>query len=438
MKENNSNQDTDSGGNPLGGDFGPRQRKRNQHRSYFCKLCAENFDLKKCLPTKRVYKPQRRFSCTECQKRFARKEDLALHVEIHNAPSQVSCTKKGNDQENTKQEIPLFYSVNRENFHQKCNLKQGQKIYIRKKDLLCSQSENRCNEEVKLERPQSIHAKERPFPCYVCKKSFIQKKHLKRHQAIHTEVKSFPCNQCGNRFVRMENLQRHQILHAQKHLKTPTQRIFPYPQRDKSYSLKKSLLKNQKVHTRLFCCTECEKSFAHKSQLIKHQRMHTHPTPHDDQYPESERTLTQTLHRKPAPNAPEEFDREPEADKEHATQIIGMYRDWRKPKDPVWGSMNAEARTENNDVDKNTDEELLQAGNLCSRPVLLKAATFTFSSPTPAPLKMLVKEITSTSIQGATFPSVPPPSAPLAPPQPESESAVAHTFRPEQKKGEAC
>ncbi|XP_051246772.1 oocyte zinc finger protein XlCOF8.4-like isoform X2 [Dicentrarchus labrax] len=119
------------------------------------------------------------FSCSVCDKSFARKGNLQLHMGTHKGDKPFSCS-------------------------------------------VCSK---RFNRKSHLQIHMQTHTGEKPFSCSVCHKSFGQKTNLQKHMRSHTGEKPFSCSVCDKSFGQKSTLQRHMRTHTreQHEMKNPVQ-----------------------------------------------------------------------------------------------------------------------------------------------------------------------------------------------------------------------
>ena len=144
----------------------------------YCSLVYVQSDLRdgnntwdlfgKQFPTKRRLQYHMRthnkpHQCTECDKSFATKNELASHVRMHTDDRPFACAF--------------------------CT-----KTFKRKSDC---------------KRHTRTHTGQKPFKCTDCGKSFICSSYLADHRSVHTDRRPFCCHQCGKTFKRLGALRVH-------------------------------------------------------------------------------------------------------------------------------------------------------------------------------------------------------------------------------------
>ncbi len=226
-------------------------------KPFSCTLCDKSFSQKGKLNEHVAGVHEKSFCCTLCDKSFTQKTSLTAHVEAKH-------------KESSHQESKIFactmcdkiYSVknslNRHihTFHGtvKYSCTFCQKSFTRKGDL--------------TRHIDNIHHKIKRFSCTLCDKMFSFKKDVVRHaNAVHHKLKPFSCTLCDRSFTCERNLNKH---HNIVHRKL---KPFSCTLCDKSFSCKANLSAHiGTVHdkTREISCTKCNRTFFRKGQLAVH------------------------------------------------------------------------------------------------------------------------------------------------------------------------
>ncbi|XP_073523009.1 uncharacterized protein [Phyllobates terribilis] len=114
----------------------------------------------------------------------------------------------------------------------------------------------------------------KPFSHSEYGNSFSLEKSFLKHQSIHTAENRFFCSKCGKCFIQKSDIVSHQRTHT-------GEKPFSCSECVKCFTENSSLIKHQRTHTgqKPFSCSECGKCFTQKSSLAKHLRMHTGEKP---------------------------------------------------------------------------------------------------------------------------------------------------------------
>ncbi|XP_074469071.1 uncharacterized protein LOC141754113 [Sebastes fasciatus] len=163
---------------------------------------------------------EKRFSCSECDKRFGLRGNLNRHMRTHTGEKPFSC------------------SVCKKSFARRGDLLLHMRIHTGEKPFSCSLCTKSFRRSGCLQTHMRIHTGEKPFNCSVCDKRFLRKTHLKRHIKTHTGEKPFNCSVCDKRFTIRANMTYHMAVHRG----------------EKRYS-----------------CSICDKTFAWYRQVKTHQ-----------------------------------------------------------------------------------------------------------------------------------------------------------------------
>ncbi|XP_061560991.1 zinc finger protein 431-like [Phycodurus eques] len=177
---------------------------------------------------KTFHTEKKRWECCQCQKTFAAKYNLNVHMRTHTGEKPFSCSLCG------------------KRFYHKGHFSRHSRMHTGEKPFACSVCGKRFSVMGNLKTHTRMHTGEKPFVCLVCGKSFYIKDSLRRHARIHTGEKPFACSVCGKRFL------------LKAHLNTHT-----------------------RIHTgeKAFACAICGKTFSRTGQLRTHTKTHNGEKP---------------------------------------------------------------------------------------------------------------------------------------------------------------
>lgn len=166
-----------------------------------CKECCKVFKQKMYLKIhmRSHYSAEERpFACSQCDKRYAYRYQLAKHQYQHTDQKPYSCKQCGKG------------CVTRD------SLKRHQRIHdenYKRKSHLCKYCGKTFPYPSFLSEHMKNHTGERPFLCSYCGKGFRQRGALELHVRIHTGQKPYKCELCGECFVSPGKLNFKYIIH---------------------------------------------------------------------------------------------------------------------------------------------------------------------------------------------------------------------------------
>ncbi|XP_073532543.1 uncharacterized protein [Phyllobates terribilis] len=140
--------------------------------------------------------PDKKYSCTECDKSFLDKSKLVVHLRTHTG------------------ERPFKCSLCDKSFIQWSRLTEHRKTHTGEKPYVCSECGKSFLKMSKLTIHRRIHTGERPYTCAECGKQFTQQSNMVIHQRIHTGERPFHCATCDKTFRYQSSLIRHRRDHT--------------------------------------------------------------------------------------------------------------------------------------------------------------------------------------------------------------------------------
>lgn len=270
------------------------QGLRDQHRfqktiAYSkCPLCPAYFENRLHRMHHRVLHrlpPEKRFSCSHCQRPFDSNDSLYEHIHEDRPPPQLTESVK---QLNQLPPIACVAKLEYEcdlcggKFHSKIRLKKHLANHVTSKAIKsfqCNQCDKSYMYNSSLREHRKLHSGQKPTViCHQCGKTYAKNTFNKHLREFHERFKQFVCDDCGDAFFTMHLLNDH--VRAQHTLERPYAcntlvcgKVCP-----KSFTSAKLLAAHVGSHSGAqFQCRYCERMFNHRTNRWVHEkRKHLH------------------------------------------------------------------------------------------------------------------------------------------------------------------
>lgn len=258
---------------------------------YKCNVCGIEYDNQHSYAahmTKHsgpLPKDQTHFSCTLCNKIFAKRKNLKQHLLTHNEEKANKCTLC--HRAFTRPDQLILHMNNHtgkkrhqcmhceKGFNMLSTLKDHLRTHSGEKPYLCSICGKGFSQNTNLKQHLMRHSATKPFGCNTCHAKFVSKGELDAHLRKHTGEHPFVCDTCGTGFTTSSSLVKHRRIHSGER---------PYacdlcPQR---FTALGTLKNHRRTHTgeKPFECTHCGRAFTQKSDMVSHVRTHTGERPY--------------------------------------------------------------------------------------------------------------------------------------------------------------
>ncbi|XP_055624891.1 zinc finger protein 782-like isoform X2 [Toxorhynchites rutilus septentrionalis] len=237
-----------------------------------CEKCEKTFASKHRLKVHILaHTGERPFPCPYCPKAFRETAKLRIHIRAHTGERPYSCARCP---QAFKQSSLLQYHIRTK----KCWLKQFYPTNNQQNNSFAGERSYSCPQCPKtfvkistLQKHIQSHPGEKPvFRCEECDETFSSKTRLKVHVRTHTGKSSFSCPHCQNAYRDGSTLR--------AHIRTHTgERPYSCPHCPKMFKQRSSLRPHIRTHTgeRPFSCPCCPKAFKAKGALKQHILTHT-------------------------------------------------------------------------------------------------------------------------------------------------------------------
>ena len=191
------------------------------------------------------------FECNICEKDFANRYELRIHMHTHKKERLFQCDKG-----------EKAFTVSR-------YLKSHKHLHDEERPFKCDKCPKAFKLSKDLKRHFRIHTGEKPFKCNKCPQAFRQSEHLKIHFRIHTGERPFKCNKCSKSFRQSEHLKIHLRFHT-------GERPFKCNKCSKTFSCSQNLKRHERSHRgeTTFKCAKCSKVFTQSEDFKRHELTH--------------------------------------------------------------------------------------------------------------------------------------------------------------------
>ncbi|KAH8302798.1 hypothetical protein KR044_010800 [Drosophila immigrans] len=173
-------------------------------KSHVCEFCGKVFNSSAVLNDHRYThkdKSELPHACSEsdCQRRFASKEKLKVHLMRHAGIKNFSCPYCGM-RKTTRNE-----------------LKSHMNYHTLERTWPCRFCSKVCNSSGNLKmHVRTVHERARDYACSYCERSFAKPDTRKYHEMTHTGEKPNECEECGKRFTQPAALRTHRKIHERQ------------------------------------------------------------------------------------------------------------------------------------------------------------------------------------------------------------------------------
>ncbi|KAM9306806.1 uncharacterized protein KZ484_000187 isoform 1-T2 [Pholidichthys leucotaenia] len=200
-------------------------RTHTGHKPYCCETCGTRFTQSYSLTLHmRVHTGDKPYACETCMKPFARNSDLRLHMRIHSGEKRYFCKMCGKGFPDSS------------NFTKHMNSHTGDKPYS------CETCGKCFSQRGSLTTHMRIHTGNKPYFCETCSTSFTYCSSLTKHMRMHTGAKPYSCESCGKRFTQSSNLSAHMKIHT-------GDKVYPCEMCGKVFTFRSNLTRHMKIHT---------------------------------------------------------------------------------------------------------------------------------------------------------------------------------------------
>ncbi|XP_034052700.1 zinc finger protein 2 homolog [Gymnodraco acuticeps] len=163
-------------------------RRSAGEKPFSCSVCEKTFAWKGYLNLHmRIHTGEKPYICSICKKSFAVKASLKCHIRIHTGEKPYSCSvcdKRFTQSHKVKSHKCVGHQSSQ--LHQTQTEENREAEPVGEKPFGCSLCEKIVRRRGNVKHHMSIHPREKPFSCLICEKSFTDIGNLITHIRAHT------------------------------------------------------------------------------------------------------------------------------------------------------------------------------------------------------------------------------------------------------------
>lgn len=132
-----------------------------------------------------------RFVCRICNRDYASKNSLAIHVQHHSSTKPFAC------------------NLCKKSFWQRAHLEIHERTHTGERPFTCNTCGKSFTYAGGLSTHVRLHTGEKPYKCDICNSAYTQQAHLKSHLRTHSGEKPYECKACGKKYRNKVDLRFH-------------------------------------------------------------------------------------------------------------------------------------------------------------------------------------------------------------------------------------